>query len=444
MPIYMYKAITKTGVVVSNKVEFSNKASLIQTIKNNDLVPISIEEIFNYTQKTVKRRKRNITDIQDIMEDVSTTQLTNDRAKEKINSYFIKYQKVTQEDLMVFTKNFCLLKKSNMNNIHALDTIIQSTENLFFREVLEDIVAGIKVGDNIYTTMEYYPDIFPYMYTNIIKNGELSDSLINALEEAFIYLEKTEACNIKLKSILVPNIVQFVLLMVMLLVGTLFAIPMIQGVFSELGTQNTLPTITVWFVNFVMKILQNWYIFAILIVGIATATLLYIRTPKGNYKLDQFKYKMPIFGELIFARDFSKFINAMLINLKNGMTIQESMEASKQVIKNLVMLFMIESSIHNLEAGDSFIESLKKSGLAKPVVIEMLNIGMKTDLIEVMEKLAEYLEMDIDNIMNKIMKEIPQIVYSIVGIALILFILIVLIPSVQIYMGNFLFSKFSV
>lgn len=444
MPIYMYKAITKTGLVVSNKVEFSDKASLIQSIKNNDLVPISIEEVANYAQQSFKRRKRNITDIQEILEDVNTTQLGKDKTREKINSSFVKYQKITQEDLMVFTKNFWLLKKSNLDHIHALDTIIQSTQNLFFREVLEDIVAGVKVGEKMYTTMEYYSDIFPYIYINIIKNGELSDSLTEALGEAILYLEKTEAFHSKLKSILIPNVVQFVLLMVMLLVGTLFAIPMIQGVFRDLGTQNTLPTITVWFVNFVMKVLQNWYILAILIIGMVTAIILYIRTPKGNYKLDQFKYKMPIFGELIFARDFSKFINAMLLNLKNGMTIQESMEASKPVIKNLVMLFMIESSIHNLEAGDSFIDSLKKSGLAKPVIIEMLNIGMKTDLTEMMEKLVEYMEIDIDNIINKIMKEIPQIVYSMVGIALILFILIVLIPCLQIYMGNFLFSAFGV
>ena len=444
MPIYMYKAITKTGVVVSNTVEFANKVSLIQSIKKNDLVPISIEEISNYTQKTFKRRKRNITDIQDIMEDVNTTQLGNDKTKEKINSYFVKYKKVTQEDLMIFTKNFCLLKKSNLNNVHALDTIIQSTENLFFRDVLEDILAGVKAGENMYTTMEYYSDIFPYIYTNIIKNGELSGTLTNSFEQAIVYLEKTEVLNSKLKSILIPNIVQFILLIIMLLVGTLFAIPMIQRVFGELGTENTLPAITVWFVDFVMKIFQNWYILAILIVGIVTAIVLYIRTPKGKYKLDQFKYKMPIFGELIFALDFSTFIKAMLLNLKNGMTIQESMEASKNVIKNLVMLFMIEGSIHNLEAGDSFIDSLKKSGLAKPVIIEMLNIGMKTDLTEVMEKLVEYMEIDIDNIINKIMKEIPQIVYSIIGIALILFILIVLIPCVQIYMGNFLFSAMGV
>ena len=72
----------------------------------------------------------------------------------------------------------------------------------------------------------------------MIKVGELSGSLTNSLEQAVKYLDDTESLNRKLKSILIPNIIQFVLLIVMLLVGTLFAIPAIQGVFDEVGTED--------------------------------------------------------------------------------------------------------------------------------------------------------------------------------------------------------------
>ena len=67
---------------------------------------------------------------------------------------------------------------------------------------------------------------------------------------------------------------------------------------------------------------------------------------------------------------------------------------------------------------------------------------MKTDLTEMMEKLLEYMQIDIDNTMNKIMAVLPQVVYSIVGIVLIFFVLVVLVPCVQVYMGNFLFSAY--
>lgn len=449
MPTYMYKAMTKTGIVVRNKVEFASKQNLIKTLKSNDLLPISIEQISYSSKKTLKRKKKNITDIQEIMKNVNTTQLNREKkmalsTKEKINMYLAKTEKITQRDIVVFTQNFYLLKKANFNNIHALNTIIESTENISFRGILEDILAGVEAGENMYTTMEYYSNVFPYIYINMIKVGELSGSLTNSLEQAVKYLDDTEYLNKKLRTILIPNIIQFVLLLVMLVVGTLVAIPAIQGIFDELGTDETLPAITLWFADFINKAIKYWYLPVLIIVAAVAGVLFYINTPKGKYNFHYFKYKMPIFGQLIFALDFSRLMKAMLLNLKNGMRIQESLEVSKNVVKNYVMLSMIETSINNILTGTSWIEPFEKSGLAKPMITEMLKIGMQTDLTEMMEKLVEYMEIDIDNIMRKIMQVLPQVVYAIVGVVLIFFVLVVLVPCIQVYMGNFLFSAYGV
>ena len=448
MPTYTYRAVTKTGLVVRNKVESASRQGLIKILKNNNLIPIDIEQVSYRSNKTQKKQKKNITDIQEIMKNVNTTQIgaksKTQTTKEKINLYFAKTEKITQRDLVVFTQNFYLLKKANFNNIHALETIIESTENVSFKGILEDILAGVEAGENMYTTMEYYSNVFPYIYINMIKVGELSGSLTNSLEQAVRYLDETESLNKKLRGILIPNIIQFVLLIVMLFVGTLFAIPAIQGIFDELGTEETLPAITLWFADFVDKFLQYWYIPTLIIVGIAAIIVFYVHTPKGKYNFHYFKYKAPIFGELIFALDFSRLIKAMLLNLKNGMRIQDSIEVSKNVVQNYVMLSIIETSINNILTGSSWVEPFEKSGLAKPMITEMLKIGMQTDLTEMMEKLVEYMQIDIDNIMTKIMKALPQIVYAIVGVVLIFFVLVVLVPCIQVYMGNFLFSAYGV
>ena len=296
----------------------------------------------------------------------------------------------------------------------------------------------------MYTTMEYYSNVFPYIYINMIKVGELSGSLTKSLEQAVQYLDESESLNRKIRSILIPNIVQFVLLLVMLVVGTLVAIPAIQNVFDEMGTQDTLPAVTLWFADFLNKVIQYWYIPTFIVVAIVVAIIVYINTPRGKYNFHYFKYKMPIFGELIYALDFSRLMKAMLLNLRNGMRIQEALEVSKSVAKNYVMLSMIETSINNILMGTSWIEPFEKAGLSKPMVTEMLKIGMQTDLSEMMEKLVEYMEIDIDNIMTKIMKALPQVVYAIVGVVLIFFVLVVLVPCIQVYMGNFLFSAYGV
>ena len=448
MPTYVYRAMTKTGLIVRNKIESPSRQNLLKTLKSNGLIPIDVQQI-RYMGKQPKKAKKNITNIEEIMKNVNTTNIGKSKpkqltTKEKINLYFAKTEKITTRDIMIFTQNFYLLKKANFNNIHALDTIIQSTENVSFRGILEDILAGIESGENMYTTMEYYSNVFPYIYINMIKVGELSGSLTNSLEQAVKYLDESDALNRKLRSILIPNIIQFILLLVMLFVGTLVAIPTIQGIFDELGTEEELPAITLWFADVVDMMIAYWYIPVIIIVIIAGAIEFYIHTPKGKYNFHYFKYKMPVFGELIFALDFSRFLKAMLLNLKNGMRIQDSIEVSKNVVKNYVMLSMIETSINNMLTGSSWIEPFEESGLANPMITEMLKIGMQTDLAEMMEKLVEYMQIDIDNIMEKIMKVLPQIVYAIVGVVLIFFVLVVLVPCIQVYMGNFLFSAYGV
>ena len=57
-----------------------------------------------------------------------------------------------------------------------------------------------------------------------------------------------------------------------------------------------------------------------------------------------------------------------------------------------------------------------------------------------MQKLVEYMEIDTNNILDNIMKIMPQVVYSIVGIVLIFFVLIILVPMLKVYMGTFMFS----
>ena len=448
MPTYVYRAMTKSGLIVRNKIESPSRQNLLKNLKDNGLIPIDVQQI-RYIGKQKKRAKKNIANIEKIMKNINTANIAKNKpkqltTKEKINLYFAKTETITTRDIMIFTQNFYLLKKANFNNIHALDTIIQSTENVSFRGILEDILAGIEAGENIYTTMEYYSNIFPYIYVNMIKVGELSGSLTKSLEQAVKYLDETDALTRKLRSILVPNIIQFVLLLVMLLVGTLVAIPTIQGIFDKLGTEEELPAITLWFADVVDTMIAYWYIPVIMIAIITGAIVFYINTPKGKYNFHYFKYKMPIFGELIFALDFSRFLRAMLLNLKNGMRIQDSIEVSKNVVKNYVMLSMIETSINNMLTGSSWIEPFEESGLANPMITEMLKIGMQTDLAEMMEKLVEYMQIDIDNIMEKIMKVLPQVVYAIVGVVLIFFVLVVLVPCIQVYMGNFLFSAYGV
>ena len=443
MPEYMYRAVTKQGQIVRNRVEQPSKNNLIKMLKNNDLLPIEVIQI-GYKSRKSKANRRNVIDIDEVMQASNSATIMQGRtankqtAREKFNIALSVGQRITERDLIVFTQNFYLLKKANFNNIHALNTLISSTENLSFKGVIEDILAGVEAGEYMYTTMEYYSDIFPYIYINMIKVGELSGSLTKSLEQAVKYLDDTTTRNRKIKSILIPNIGQFVAIIALLIIGTIYVLPSIQDVFMQMGSSATLPGITLWFMDFLDWLMAYWYLPVGVILAIIGGIIAYINTPKGKYNWHYFKYKAPVFGRLIFGIDFSRLMRAMLLNLQNGMRIQEALEVSKSVIKNYVMLSIIETSINNLLIGGSWIEPFENSGLCRSMEIEMLKIGMQTDLPEMMEKLLDYMDVDIQESLNKIMKVLPEISYLFVGIVLIFLVVVVLVPCIQLYMGNWL------
>lgn len=364
----------------------------------------------------------------------------NQTVVEKINLALSKQEKIKTRDLMVFTQNFYLLKKADFNNIHALSTIIQSTENVTLKGILEDILAGVEAGEYMYTTMEYYSDVFPYIYINMIKVGELSGSLTQSLKQAIEYLDSNTDTIRKLRGIIIPNAIQLVALVALLFVGSLYTVPTIQNVYNEVGTTDTLPAITISFSNALQWIAQHWYVPVGIIAIIVAVIVAYVHTPKGKYNYDYFKYTMPIFGKLFYTLDFSRLMRAMLLNLENGMRIQDALDVSKNVVSNYVMRAMVETSINNILVGASWIEPFEKSGLSSSMTTEMLKVGMQTDLSEMMHKLLDYMDIDIKNTMDTIMATLPQLVYSIVGVIIIFVTIVVLVPCIQVYMGTFLFS----
>lgn len=448
MPIYKYRAATKTGDVFEYKTDAPNKFILLKKLKNNGLYPISVTPINSKTDRRMKKQKRNIETSNSVLKQVRAEQIQKNMNKTeswytRANRRLQSNQSIKKRDILVFTQNFYLLKKANFNNIHALSTVIETIDNPSLKAIVEDILLGVEAGENMYTTMEYYGSVFPPIYINMVKVGELSGSLTNALEQAVQYLEDTAAMNKKLKEILVPNLIQFVALMILAIVGTLISVPMIQGVFESFGSTEQLPKVTIWFSNFLNRFTEIWYIPVIIIGGIVAAVLAYIRTPKGKYNFHYFKYKMPIFGKLIYAIDFSRLIQSILLNLKNGLRIQEALETSRNISNNLVMLSLIESSINNILIGQSWIEPFEQSGLSTPMITEMLKIGMQTDLVEMMEKLNDYMQIDIDNIIQKVIKVLPQVVQIFVGIVLIFVVVVVLVPMIQVYMGGWMLEGYT-
>ena len=182
MPLYIYRAVDKKGQVVRNRVEAVNRFVLLNKLKRNGFMPIKVTQVqmVGKASNLRKKQKKNVETTGSILKELRERQTNmgtmtkSEIFKRDAKRVLFSNIKITTRDIVIFTQDFYLLKKANFNNIHALSTIIESTENPSFRAIIEDILLGVESGENMYTTMEYYTGVFPPIYINMIKVGELS------------------------------------------------------------------------------------------------------------------------------------------------------------------------------------------------------------------------------------------------------------------------------
>ena len=60
MPVYVYRAITKSGQEVKNRVEDTNRFNLIKKLKRNNLIPISVTQVNINKMRNQKANKKKL------------------------------------------------------------------------------------------------------------------------------------------------------------------------------------------------------------------------------------------------------------------------------------------------------------------------------------------------------------------------------------------------
>lgn len=301
------------------------------------------------------------------------------------------------------------------------------------------MINNLDIGVHMYKTMEEYSEIFPLVYVNIIKNGELNGLLEEALKNAMTYLKDEEELKNNVQKNIIPNLIMFFGILVMIFLSVLVGIPLIEDIFASNGNIISIP-FGIKILSYILKfIIKYWYIIIFALIMIISGFVGYINTKNGKAKFDYFKYNNFLFGRLLYLLDFSRIIRCLIINIKDKMRFQDSLEVSKNVINNTYMNNTIEHSLNNIYTGKSWITPFENDKKLNPIIIEILRKGSKNNIQDALDKIIEYLDFEIEKETKRVMKLLPEISYGLVGLVMLLFLIIIFIPCMQVYLSGFLF-----
>ena len=426
MALFNCKVMTPQGQITNVKIEETDKINALKKLKRNGMTPIEIKE--SYLIKNDNKKK--IT---------ATIYSKKKRFKLNIDKIVNLKNRVTLAELKDFTKSFYLLKKSNFTESHSLSTLINNTKNEYLKKALREVLVNYDKGTEMYKTMKEFPDIFPVIYINFIKTGELTNSLETSLKYAVAYLEDEETIRSKVNNTIIPNLFMFFGIILVIFIALLIGVPNLQNTIISNGGVGNVPKTTLLISTILGGFVHYWYVFVIIIAVMLSIIIIYINTDEGKEDLDNLKYKNPLFGKTAYLLDFTRVIRSVYLNLQNNMRVQDALEISKNVTKNVQMHIAIEKAINNLYVGKSWLDTFEEDNMLNTVSIELLKKGFKNKSIEIIDRAINYLDKEIENSVNLLLKRILEISYLIIGIALILFILIVFIPYIQIYLSELLF-----
>lgn len=389
MPKFEYKAqIISTGEEASGILDAKDKFELSRKLKEEGKIIFSIKEIKGIGSLV-----------------------------EKINTYLAK---IELRDKILFANNLATMIQAGLPISRALSIILKQTQNLKLKQVLSDISENINKGMTLSDSLAKYPKVFPSVFIFMVKAGEESGGLVEALQVVGGQMEKTYALQKKVKgAMMYPAVITCVMIGVAVLM-MIYVVPGLAQTFAEANVE--LPLTTRLFVG-TSYFLQNHYLIALLFVGMVVGIISVINnTKKGQRMIDFLSMRLPIFGILVKEYNTATVTRTLSSLISSGVDILRSIDITHDVVSNVYYKETLIIAKENVQKGIPLSSAFVNNSKIYPVMVgDMMEVGEETgQLSPMLKKIAVFYETEVDQMtadMSKLMEPILMVmIASFVGL----------------------------
>lgn len=365
MPRFAYKAqLAATGAEIEGIEEAENKLELARRFKDDGKILLTAAEI---TSRTINLDRIN-------------AMLSRVDLKEKI----------------VFTRNLATMIAAGLPLARAMSIFIKQTKNPKLKQVLVTISDDLTKGTPLSDAMEKFPDVFPTVFVSMVRAGEESGGLVDALNVVGSQMEKTYTLKKKVKGAMIyPAVV----LSVMITVGALmmvYIVPGLAGTFLEMGVE--LPFMTKVVIGISDFIQNQWYLAILLVLFFAGGFWAFGRTDAGKRTLHFVVLKLPIFGKLVQEFNAALATRTLSSLISAGVDIVRGIEITQDVLTNVYYKKSLDEAKAGIQKGVPLSHAFITHPELYPVMVgDMMEVGEETGkLSDMLMKIATFYEEEVD------------------------------------------------
>lgn len=347
---------------------------------------------------------------------------------ENQGGFFDKYlNKVSFSELVVATRQLATMIESGLVLSEALDILVDQQSSKKFKQVLSEVSRDIKGGLDLATAFRKHPDVFPPIYSSLVKAGEESGKLDVVLTQMAASLEKDREFRAKIRGAMIYPVMIIVMMMAVVAIMMLFVIPKLTSLYTQSNIDLPLPTKILIatsdiFVNF-------WWLMLIIMIGGIFGFKKWISTAIGRFIFDSFILKIPIVGKIVEGAALTNFTRTFGLLTSAGMPILDSLNIVSEIIGNKVYEKAMKDSYRGVERGLTLSAQLEMSGVFPKIIPQMFRVGEETGKVDkVSFKMAEYFESEADHLLKNLTVVIEPVILVVLGIGVAFLVLSIILP----------------
>ena len=338
------------------------------------------------------------------------------RVKKKSTPLFSASKGIIPKDIAVFTRQLATMTRAGVPMVQSIDIVLDGTEKPLMKDLIRQLRNDVSGGAPVATSLKKHPKYFDELYCSLIAAGETSGTLEVMLDRIAIYKEKSEKLKATIKKALTYPIATVLVAIVVTGILLINVVPQFASTFESFGSD--LPAFT-QFVVTLSELAQKWWL--VIGGGIAAFTLSFNRLRQSNRKfsdtVDAALLKAPVFGSIVHDAVIARYARTLSTTFAAGVPLVEALDATATAAGNAVYTRAIKQIRNDVTSGMSLLQATRASGLFPMFLLQMTSIGEESGTLdEMLGKVADQYEMQVDNAVDSISSLIEPMIMSILGI----------------------------
>lgn len=393
MPAFKYIARGADGKRVDGTLEAADRRTALQMLQQAGHTPLSIDQTNSKSVETAGRKRF------------------------KFEIGFGKKTKMGARDMLLFSREMADLLASGMTLGRALHTLAQrkgeDSKAQLIRRLRDEVVQGSALSD----ALRIYPKTFPQLYISMVRAGEASGALAEALEGLCSHYERVQEARSKVITAMIYPAIVLTIGLISVVGLMVFIVPRFAPIFDELG--GTLPLSTRILMGFSDVLIKyGWFVLLLIVTGIVSLHK-WIATPTGRLWWHTRQLKWPVIRQIITANAFAHFARTLETLIRNGVPILKALTIAEETVGNQVIANEIAEARTRVTDGSSIAGPLAAGKIFPELLTDMLAVGEETgDLPGALKNIARRYDTELDfsiKVLTTVMEPV-----LILGIAIII------------------------